>query len=220
MMIANKCTLEQSNIKLINCLANISVLRISVYLLIIAGCFGIIKYWRHHLNYQDALAVKKFNFMSYAMSIGDTLTADTYGKELLDYSNRTPYPRLAAVFLAKILMMQNNLDEAAKKLYFVVNQNNKDPIWHLANLKLAKVLLTQNKLSEAKNILSRGISEKSFSSMYHELQGDLFLANKELTAANLEYNQALKDLPEKAIAPWLDLKILETAVADNISNNN
>jgi predicted negative regulator of RcsB-dependent stress response len=208
-----------SDTKLNNYLHGISMFRISIYLLIILVSFGIMKYCWHHRQYQDELAVKKFKIMSYAMSVGDLITANTHGVELLNYSNRTPYPRIAAIFLAKILIVENKLDEAVNNLRLVINQRKKDSIWHIANLRLAKVLLMQNNLSEAKNVLTLGIAEKKFSSRYHELQGDVLFANQELKAANQEYTKALNNLPQQFIAPWLNLKVAETAIDDSNINN-
>lgn len=172
------------------------------------------------MHYQDQLVAKNFQTMLFSMSINDVITAKTHGNELLKYSNRTPYPRLSALLLAKLSVIENNLDEAVSKLNLIVKQKKKDSIWHMANLRLAKVLLLQNKLSDAKNILENGMAQKEFSSQYHELKGDLLFAEQKLAEANKEYTESLKELPQQVIAPWLDLKITETSIEDHSIDNN
>lgn len=201
--------------------------RVKIFSILIIIFFGIFKYWQHHMQYQDQLVAKNFQTMLFAMSINDTVTARTHGAELLKYSNRTPYPRLAALLLAKLSVIENNLNEAVNKLNLIVTQNElnkknkkdkRDPIWHLANLRLAKVLLLQNKLSDVKNVLETGMVNQEFSSVYHELNGDLLVAEQKLKEANQAYNEAVKNLPQQINAPWLDLKITDTSssVSENI----
>jgi len=196
-------------------------MRINVYIIAIIISFGIVKYWQHHKHFEDQLAAKNFQIMLQSMSVGDVITVKTYGTDLLGFSNRTPYPRFAALLLAKVSMLENNFEEAATILHSVVQQNKKDQIWQIANLRLAKVLLLQNKLPEAKQILDKVVLQKKFSSRYEELQGDLLFANNQFKEAHKEYVHALKDLPQQVVAPWLYLKIAETALEndDNDSLN-
>ena len=205
-----------NKIKLNSYFANISTMRIKICLISIVIIFVVIKYWQHHKFHEDRLVAQNYQTMLQAISVSDFVTVKTYGAELLKYSNRTPYPRLAALLLAKVFMLEDNLDEAAIRLNFVVNKKKKDEIWHLANLRLAKVLLLQNKLSDAKKILEIGMTQKKFSGRYQELQGDLLFADHKLMEANKEYQDALKNLPKQVAVPWLDLKITETALEDNV----
>lgn len=184
--------------------------KIVVYLGITILIVGITSYWRHHRNYQDLLANKNFNMILYAMSVNDNLTVKNNAMELLKYSNRTPYSRLAGLMLAKVFIMENNLIEAEKILNLVFHkQNTKDSIWHLANLRLIKVLLLQNKFSEAEKNINLGMVAKKFMVSYQELLGDVLVANNKLAEANVQYQQAINNLPENTLAPWLQLKINE-----------
>ncbi len=184
--------------------------KIAVYLGITILMVGVTSYWRHHRNYQDLLANKIFDIVLYAMSVNDNLTVKNNAMELLKYSNRTPYSRLAGLMLAKVFIMENNLIEAEKILNLVFHkQNTKDSIWHLANLRLIKVLLLQNKFSEAEKNINLGIAAKKFMVSYQELLGDLLVANNKLADANVQYQQAINNLPENTLAPWLQLKINE-----------
>jgi predicted negative regulator of RcsB-dependent stress response len=192
---------------------HLSIKKIVIYCIILASFFVGINYYKHHINYYNELAAQKFDTMMYAMYNNDSATVDTHGKELLMYSDRTPYPRLAAILLAKVYIEDNKFDQAIEKLELVTkrnkDQNKRDFIWHIANLRLIKVLLIQGKLEEATKYLNTGMVDKQFDSRYHELKGDLLLISNNKEAANLEYSMALQGLPSQSIAPWLDLKIAD-----------
>lgn len=182
-----------------------------IFMFMVSG----ISYWKHHEKHQDLLSNENFNIILYAMSINDNLTIKNHAIKLLNKPNSTPYPRLAGLMLAKVLILENDFIEAEKILIKVMQkQNNKDSIWHLANLRLIKTLLLQNKLLEAEKNINIGIADKKFTSRYHELFGDLLVANNKLVDAVAKYQEAINNLPENTIAPWLQLKINEL----NINN--
>lgn len=170
---------------------------------------GIIKYWQYNNHLEDQLLVKNFQLVLNAMSMGDETTVKNQSLDLIKFGNRTPYPRLAALFLAKIAFNHNDLELAEKNLNFVVQQHKKDPIWHIANLRLIKILLLQNKLPAVEKIKDNMQHDlpKSFASKYQELFGDLLLAKNDKQQANLLYQEAIKNLPEYIPSTLLDFKI-------------
>jgi predicted negative regulator of RcsB-dependent stress response len=184
--------------------------RIKIYAILTVVIIAVVQYWHHHKNHANKLAAQKFNMALVAMSANDFLTAKNHNKELLKYSDSTPYPKLAALMLAKIFVQEDNLAAAISTLQTVVDKKSKDNIWHIANLRLIKVLLLANQPKEAQNYLALGIKDQKFSSLYYERQGDIFLAKEELNQANNSYHKAVKALPEQTHAAWLDLKIADT----------
>lgn len=179
--------------------------------------FCIIKYCQHHKNFEDQLIAKNFQIILSAMLSGDVITVKNQSNDLIKFGNRTPYPRLAALFLAKLAFSNNDLDEAAKFLNLVVQRKVIDPIWHIANLKLIKVLLLQNKLTEVENI-KNSIEHKlpmSFASSYQELFGDLLLAKNDKQNANVLYLKAINNFPKQLPTTLLELKINSTNVESN-----
>lgn len=178
-------------------------------LLLLAGLF---KYVQHYNKHQDIAVNQKFHVLLYAISINDNLTAKMHAEKVLAYSDRTPYPRLAGILLAKVHLIENDLIAAAKVLNSVIaRKKQQDQVFELANLRLAKVLLLQNKLVEAEKIIARGLASGRFNSKYQELSGDLLVISNKLNEANLKYKQALQNLPENTMAPWLELKLQQTA---------
>lgn len=190
--------------------------QIIIFLITVIISFILIIHYKHYKNYQDILANEKFNIILYAMSINDSLTVKNQAIELLPKSSRTPYPSLSGLMLAKVFIMENNFIEAEKILNTVMNKQNLcDNLWHLANLRLIKVLLLQNKFIEAEKNIDLGISNKKFSSSYHELLGDLLIANNKILDANVQYKKAIDHLPENVIDPWLQLKSNEISSISN-----
>lgn len=179
--------------------------------------FGIIKYWQHNNYIKDQRIAKNFQIILTAMFMGDETTVKNQSLDLIKFGNRTPYPRLASLFLAKIAFNNNDLETAEKNLSFVVQQNKQDPIWHIANLRLIKVLLLQNKLQEVETIKSNIEHNvpKSFASKYQELFGDLLLAKNDIKQANLLYQEAINNLPQYMPSTMLDFKLNST----NIENH-
>lgn len=178
---------------------------------------GIIKYWQYNNHLEDQRIAKNFQIILTAMSMGDETTVKNQSLDLIKFGNRTPYPRLAALFLAKIAFAHNDLEVSEKHLNFVVQQNKKDPIWHIANLRLIKILLLQNKLQAVEKIkdnVERNLP-KSFASKYQELFGDFLVAKNDKQQANLLYQEAIRNLPEYIPSTMLDFKINST----NIEND-
>ena len=201
--------------------------RIKVYALLTIVILCGTQYWRHHVNYNNKVAAQKFQMALLAMSMHDVVTAKNHSQEVLSYSGSTPYPKLAALMLAKILIEENKLPDAINTLRAVVDKQATDNIWHLANLRLIKALLLAGKTEEAEVYINKGIKDKKFASLYHERQGDMFVANQELTKANKAYALAATELPGQVHSAWLDLKIADTNISgddrdagDKIANNN
>lgn len=173
--------------------------------------FGV-SYWQHHKHLEDQMVANNFQLIISAMATGDLLTVKNQANNLIKFSNRTPYPRLSALFLAKLAVINNNLEEAEHNLSLITKQTNKDQIWHIANLRLIKILLLQNKLNEAeaiKNSMEHNLP-KSFISRYQELFGDLLLAKNQPQKANFLYRESVKNLPQQIPTTLIDLKIADT----------
>ena len=191
--------------------------KISILVLSLIISFGIIKYWQHHKDLEDQRIAKNYQIVLTAMSVNDLVTVRAQCTNLIKFSNRTPYPRWAALFLAKLAEVDNDLEQAAIHLNWIVKHKNQDQLWHIANLRLIKVLLLQNKFSEVENI-KNNIEHKlprSFASRYQELFGDLLLAKNQKHDANMLYREAVKNLPQQIPTVLLDLKITETDTESN-----
>lgn len=185
-------------------------------LIIISITFAGFKYISHYKNYKDLAANQKFNVLLLGLEQNDNVTVKLHAKDLLTYSDRTPYPRLGGILLAKVLVTENNLTEAESLLNSIIARGNfNDEIWHLANLRLAKILLMQKKLDLAAKAIKQGLKLNKFTAKYQELNGDLLLANNQVIDAHQFYQQAAQNLlQQQIISPWLDLKIKETMMDD------
>ena len=191
--------------------------KFSILVLSLIVSFSIVKYWQHHKYVVDQRVAKNYQVMVTAMSNNDLTTVKTQGTNLIKFNNRTPYPRLAALFLAKLAIIDNDLELAATNLRLVTKYKNQDQIWHIANLRLIKVLLLQSKFNEIENIKNTIEHKlpKAFASRYQELFGDLLLAKNQKHEANLLYREAVKNLPQQIPTTFLDLKITETDLETN-----
>jgi predicted negative regulator of RcsB-dependent stress response len=188
----------------------------SLVLSLIIG-LGIFKYCQHHRYVEDQMVAGDYQTMSTAMFTNDLITVKTQGAKLIKYSNRTPYPRLAALFLAKAAFVDNDLDQAVAHLRWVINNGKQDQLWHIANLRLIKLLLLQNKLTEVETIKNNIEHKlpKGFTGRYQELFGDFLLAKNQKQEANMLYREAIQNLPQQISTVLLDLKVTETDTESN-----
>lgn len=119
------------------------------------------------------------------------------------------------VFIAKHLVNASELDQAADKLRWVIqNASAKDVTLHLAKLRLATILQEQNKLDEALDLLS-GKVDGAFASLYDEARGDVYLAKHDLVQAKEAYLKAMTSLPPGTQAPLLQMKLVDLGVDHN-----
>jgi len=150
--------------------------------LAIAGMFGW-QQWQQHKLDQSEGASKIFSQIN--NNPGDT--------ELLKKINaeygKTPYAALAALNAAKTACNAGKTDDCISQLKVASNGSQGD-IAVVAKVRLARTLISANKLDEASSIISN-IKSSAYESLVAELNGDLFLAKKELAKAREAYDKAL-----------------------------
>lgn len=143
-----------------------------------------------------------------AAGIADKLQADYPG---------TPYATVAALRLAQVAVIDNKLDDAAKRLDWVVANGDDDSLKQLAKVRKARVLWQQGKADEALKAVEGEGGE--FASLAAELRGDIQQAKGDRDAARSAYEAALKAAPENAanralLQQKLDDLAVETAAAE------
>ncbi len=150
--------------------------------LAIAGMFGWQQWQQHKLDQSEG-----------ASKILSQINKNPSDTELLkklntEYGN-TPYTSLAALNAAKAACNANKTDECINQLK-VANNSSLEDIAIIAKVRLARTLISTNKLDEASSLLS-SIKSAAYSSLVAELNGDLFLAKKDITKAREAYDKAL-----------------------------
>jgi predicted negative regulator of RcsB-dependent stress response len=132
--------------------------------------------------YRAVVAAVDRNDADAALSELDALIAD--------YS-ATPYANQGRLMLARLRVEQGQLDAAAGQLEKVVSTTRDTELERIARVRLARVLLAADRSSEALDVLDLSRAG-SFAPRFHEIRGDVLVAQGEREAASEEYRLALE----------------------------
>lgn len=125
------------------------------------------------------------------LSDEDKATANHLAQQLKDRDEASLYAHNAAFFLAKLAVMEGNLDTAAAELRWILANKPEVATEQLARLRLARVLTAQEAYDEAEKLLATPAD--AFKSEYAEANADIQKARGNVDAARAGYEQALAD---------------------------
>lgn len=115
------------------------------------------------------------------------------GEALLEKYGSTAYGPLTAFWLAQYHVEHDQLDQAAARLRWALDEADSDAVRHVARLRLARVLLAQDKADEALALIDPQPANAAFASQYQELRGDILAAQGKRDEAVAAYRSALAD---------------------------
>jgi predicted negative regulator of RcsB-dependent stress response len=164
-------------------------------------------YWQQSKeNYLLAASMQYEYLLAASVKNENTATLNGLAEGLIKHYSHTPYASLAALQLAKQAINQNNLTDAANKLFWVIHHGEDQALQSIARLRLARVLLAEKKATEALKLLSEN-KYKAYIPIFLEEKGDI-LDNlghrKEALQSYLAAKQAFGNIIEQ---PLLEMKI-------------
>ncbi len=112
------------------------------------------------------------------------------GKMLMEEYATTPYASFAALKLAKVAVEADDQETAASHLQWIIDNGNPEEIKQTAIMRLAKLRLSADNPDSAWLLIST-IDETTTLSSYHELKGDILLAQGKHEEAKNAYLQAV-----------------------------
>lgn len=190
---------------------NIFLLGLCALLVIIGGA----RFWQSRSLDVSQRASDAFQEMLVVDLQGANKEAVAKAQYLIEEFPRSPYAQFAALMLAKIHANEGNLDGAADKLNWVIQQSlSKKFAGDLAKLRLAGVLQAQGKYVEALELLDVSKDSK-YASLFAEARGDIYLAQQEVDKAKEAYLQAMYSLMPGTQAPILQMKLVDLGVNNN-----
>lgn len=136
------------------------------------------------------------------VSTAGELDSTTIDKLKAGYAD-TPYAALSVLVLAKHDVNAGNLDQAASRLQWAIDNAVEDEVLHIASLRLSRIMISQKNFDEANKLLSSN-HPKAFDALYEELKGDMFVAKGELPQARIAYDKAIAGSENPG--RWLQLK--------------
>ena len=165
--------------------------------------------WRYWNDMQDARAENaSVNYEQFL-----NLTAQGAGKEareagqaILDTYPKTTYARLTALLLAKLDVDDGKLDEAKKRLQWVIDNAGGPETVALAKSRMAQIILAEGKAEAALQTFEQ--IEPARAKQFAELKGDILAALGRKQEAASAYDEAKTLLATSGADPrLLELKI-------------
>ncbi|MCY4420078.1 MAG: tetratricopeptide repeat protein [Gammaproteobacteria bacterium] len=149
--------------------------------------------WRGWDWYQEKQAVNAsdiFVSVQRTMIAGDAASFRDEAEILRTEYASTPYAALTTLHEAKAQAEEGDLEASAKSLRWVIEHSGQPSIRDIARIRLARVLLADQKLDDAQAAINQEFSE-GFSSLVHEIRGDILVARGEIEQAKQAYDLAL-----------------------------
>lgn len=124
------------------------------------------------------------------------------------------YAQYASLFVAKLAVEANKLDDAALELQAIVDKPADNNLGELARQRLARVLSAQNKTEQALQVLDAKAADGAFLASREELRGDLLVRLGRHDEAYEAYTRAKAAVSEDAALGGLQMKLDDLAKGD------
>lgn len=166
--------------------------------------------WQSYMQKRNESASLNYFKIVQAVENNKTEQSQNLVDELVEKYGGTHYASLAQMMGAKVDAENNNVENAIKRLQWVVAKGKQDAFKDIARLRLAELYLSQSDLSKATSVLS-GVKGQSFASQADELKGDVALAEGDVAKAKSFYDLALPQATNKLL---LQMKLDNLGVSD------
>jgi predicted negative regulator of RcsB-dependent stress response len=131
-----------------------------------------------------------------------------YASTLKELDSDSQYARYSGLILARLAVLEGDLDAAAGELEAVLEKAGDDPLGHIARLRLARVEAARDNGDRALALLDVD-NPGEFRALYAEARGDILAGRGDTAAARAAYELALQNLPasDRDARPVLELKL-------------
>lgn len=169
----------------------------------VSGIFGW-RYWQDvKIEQAEAASVLYSDMIAAIVNENSTGARDYADRILADYRNTT-YGVFALLALARLAVVDDDLEAAETHLRQALKQNKDNSFSHVIRMRLIRVLISQDKLNEASSLINRQETGE-FASGYDELMGDISALEGDIESARDSYQQAVN----KARSSGRDISTLE-----------
>ncbi len=153
------------------------------------------RYWQNHTATQSLEAATVYEKLTQSLAANDAKAAHEAGAMLIEQYEGTAYAPRAALLLAKLNVGAKDMKSAQTKLEWAVANSKEPAVKDLARLRLAAVQLDQNQYDAALKTLSATHSD-AFAFRFHDLRGDVLLAQGKPAEARAAYQAAFGKMAE------------------------
>jgi predicted negative regulator of RcsB-dependent stress response len=153
------------------------------------------RYWQNRTVTQSLEAATVYEKLTQSLAANDVKGAREAGAMLIDQYKGTAYAPRAALLLAKLNVAGKDLKSAQSQLEWAAANSKEPAVKDLAHLRLAAVQLDQKQYDAALKTLS-GTHSDAFAFRFHDLKGDVLLAQGKQADARAAYQAAFSKMPE------------------------
>ena len=152
------------------------------------------QYWHRHREQELNYASARYEQLLTSVVNHDEQGVLSQAQRLMQRYTNTPYAPLAAFFLARQEVNQQNYDAAKQHLLWVMEHSNNAALKQMARMRAARLYLLENKPAIALHLLET-VDDPAFQVAIMEIKGDCLRAQGHLAAAQAAYLQALREFP-------------------------
>jgi predicted negative regulator of RcsB-dependent stress response len=153
------------------------------------------RYWQNRVVTQSLEAATVYEQLTQSLAANDTKAAREAGAMLIDQYKGTAYAPRAALLLARLNAGAKDLKSAQAQLEWAAANSKEPAVRDLARLRLAGVQLDQKQYDAALKTLSATHSD-AFAFRFHDLKGDVLLAQNKSAEARAAYQAAFGKMAE------------------------
>ena len=170
---------------------NLLMIGLAVVIAVAAGW----RYWQNQVVTQSLEAATVYEQLTQSLAANDTKAARDAGAMLVDQYKGTAYAPRAALLLARLNVGAKDLKSAQAQLEWAAANSKEPAVRDLARLRLAGVQLDQKQYDAALKTLSATHSD-AFAFRFHDLKGDVLLAQDKPAEARAAYQAAFGKMAE------------------------
>ena len=161
---------------------------------VIAGAAGW-RYWQNRVVTQSLEAASVYEQLTQSLAANDAKAAREAWAMLIEQYKGTAYAPRAALLLARLNVGAKDLKSAQAQLEWAAANSKEPAVRDLARLRLAGVQLDQKQYDAALKTLSATHSD-AFAFRFHDLKGDVLLAQDKPAEARAAYQAAFGKMAE------------------------
>ena len=170
---------------------NLLMIGLAVVIAVAAGW----RYWQNRVVTQSLEAATVYEQLTQSLAANDAKAAREAGAMLIDQYKGTAYAPRAALLLARLNAGAKDLKSAQVQLEWAAANSKEPALRDLARLRLAGVQLDQKQYDAALKTLSATHSD-AFAFRFHDLKGDVLLAQAKPAEARVAYQAAFGKMAE------------------------
>ena len=177
--------------------------------IVIAVCVGLasVQGWRWWQTSRAEQASVLYSGVVTVVTANDLAKAKDAMAQLADRFGGTAYAPRGALLVAKTLFDAGDKDGAKAQLAFVIDQSSEEELKEIARLRLAQVQLDDKQYDDALRTLDAK-TDDSFTPIYADLRGDVYLAAGRTADARSAYEAALGKFDANSqYRPYLQAKL-------------